>query len=177
MLSRFSTTTTFAYQNTIYFLRFQTIYYLFLILFYCFCIMFLCFFLSIYFFWLFLSCISFSKNNLYILHSKKRVPDATDFHSATSYPSLFSVATRIIIWYITTDSFIFPENSILCNTILLFYLFCWRYLFYGGVCYESLCDKKKSANTDPFRFHTVTMTAVYRIILRVYRCTGTVKWN
>ena len=34
MLSRFSIATTFAYQNTIYFLRFQTIYYLFLILFY-----------------------------------------------------------------------------------------------------------------------------------------------
>ena len=72
MLSRFSITTTFAYQNTIYFLRFQTIYYLFLILFYCFCIMFLCFFLSIYFFWLFLSFISFSKNNLYYFAQQKR---------------------------------------------------------------------------------------------------------
>ena len=72
MLSRFSITTTFAYQNTIYFLRFQTIYYLFLILFYCFCIMFLCFFLSIYFFWLFLSFISFSKNNLYYFAQRKK---------------------------------------------------------------------------------------------------------
>lgn len=72
MLSRFSITTTFAYQNTIYFLGFQTIYYLFLILFYDFCIMFLCFFLSIYFFWLFLSCISFSKNILYYFAQQKK---------------------------------------------------------------------------------------------------------
>ena len=72
MLSRFSIATTFAYQNTIYFLRFQTIYYLFLILFYYFCIMFLRFFLSIYFFWLFLSFISFSKNNLYYFAQQKK---------------------------------------------------------------------------------------------------------
>ena len=89
MLSRFSITTTFAYQNTIYFLRFQTIYYLFLILFYYFCIMFLCFFLSIYFFGYFYPLFHSQKIIYIILHSKKRVPDATDFHSATSYPSLF----------------------------------------------------------------------------------------
>ena len=89
MLSRFSIATTFAYQNTICFLRFQTVYYLFLILFYYYCIMFLCFFLSIYFFGYFYPLFHSQKIIYIILHSKKRVPDATDFHSATSYPSLF----------------------------------------------------------------------------------------
>lgn len=110
MLSRFSITTTFAYQNTIYFLRFQTIYYFFLILFYYFCIMFLCFFLSIYFFWLFLSFISFSKNNLYYFAQQKRVPDATDFHSATSYPSLFPLQHVSLYDILQLILLYFPET-------------------------------------------------------------------
>ena len=71
MLSRFSIATTFAYQNTICFLRFQTVYYLFLILFYYYCIMFLCFFLSIYFFGYFYPVFHSKKIICIILHSKK----------------------------------------------------------------------------------------------------------
>ena len=71
MLSRFSIATTFAYQNTICFLRFQTVYYLFLILFYYFYIMFLCFFLSIYFFGYFYPVFHSQKIICIILHSKK----------------------------------------------------------------------------------------------------------
>lgn len=71
MLSRFSIAATFAYQNTICFLRFQTVYYLFLILFYYFCIMFLCFFLSIYFFGYFYPVFHSQKIICIILHSKK----------------------------------------------------------------------------------------------------------
>ena len=72
MLSRFSITTTFAYQNTIYFLRFQTIYYLFLILFYCFCIMFLCFFLfHIFFLVIFILYFIFEKKFILFCTAKK----------------------------------------------------------------------------------------------------------
>ena len=137
--------------------------------------MFLCFFLSIYFFGYFYPLFHSQKIIYIILHSKKRVTDATDFHSVTSYPSLFSVATRIIIWYITTDSFIFSGNSILCNTILWFYLFCRRYLFYGGVCYESLCDKRKV----PTRIHSGSIQLLWlRYTGLFYECTAALaQWN
>ena len=110
MLSRFSITTTFAYQNTIYFLRFQTIYYFFLILFYYFCIMFLCFFLSIYFFGYFYPLFHSQKIIYIILHSKKRVPDATDFHSATSYPSLFPLQHVSLYDILQLILLYFPET-------------------------------------------------------------------
>ncbi len=134
MLSRFSTTTTFAYQNTIYFLRFQTIYYLFLILFYCFCIMFLCFFLSIYFFWLFLSCISFLKNNLYYFAQQKGglMPQIfiLQHHTLLCFPlqhvSLYDILQLILLYfrkqyslqYYSMILFILPEIFILRRRML-----------------------------------------------------------
>ena len=120
MLSRFSITTTFAYQNTIYFLRFQTIYYFFLILFYYFCIMFLCFFLSIYFFGYFYPLFHSQKIIYIILHSKKRVPDATDFHSATSYPSLFPLQHVSLYDILQLILLYFPETVF---SAILFYDF------------------------------------------------------
>ena len=93
-------------------------------------------------------------------------------HTLLCFPlqhvSLYDILQLILLY--------FPETVFFA---ILFYDFNYSAgdIYFTEAYVMNLYAIKENASTDPFRFHTVTMTAVYRIILRVYRCTGTVKWN
>ena len=94
-------------------------------------------------------------------------------HTLLCFPlqhvSLYDILQLILLY--------FPETVFFCQYYSMILIILARNIYFTEAYVMNLYAIKKSANTDPFRFHTVTMTAVYRIILRVYRCTGTVKWN